>query len=98
MAGFVQIVEYDTSRIDEVKALGEEMQAQGDPGPVRRVTVVADRDRPNHYSSIIEFDSYDDAMANNDRPQTMEFAGKMMQLCDGPPTFHNLDVVHHWES
>ncbi len=98
MAGFVQIVEFETSRIDEIKALGEEMQARPDQGTVRRVTMVADRDRPNHYSTIVEFDSYDAAMENNDRSDTEEFAAKMMKLCDGPPTFHNLDVVQRWES
>jgi len=31
-------------------------------------------------------------MKNNDDPQTQDFAAKMMQLCDGPPEFINLDV------
>ena len=98
MAGFVQIIEFESSRVDEIRALGEEVEAQNDRGgTVRRVTVVADRDRRNHYSTIVEFDSYEAAMENNDRPETAEFAGKMQKLTDGPPTFRNLDVVHHWE-
>ena len=98
MAGFVQIIEFETSRIDEVKALGEAQESRTDQGTVRRVTVVADRDRPKHYSTIVEFDSYDAAMENNDRAETEEFAAAMAKLCDGPPTFHNLDVVHRWEN
>ena len=32
-------------------------------------------------------------MRNNDLPETQEFAGKMMALCDGEATFRNLDVL-----
>ncbi|MGH8867636.1 MAG: hypothetical protein ACRDYU_06550 [Actinomycetes bacterium] len=101
MAGFVQIVEYQTSRFDEVKDLGEkfrtERAAEG-PGPVRRVTVTADKDRPGYYLSLIEFDSYEAAMENSKSPETMEFAAKMTELCDGPPKFFNLDVKDSWTS
>jgi len=65
MAGFVQIIEFKTSRIDEIKALGEEMRAQraaGGASSVRRGTFTADRDRPGHYLNVIEFDSYESAM------------------------------------
>ena len=53
----------------------------------------SDRDRPGYYFSIIEFDSYEEAMENSNRPETSEFAAQMAKLCDGPPTFRNLDVV-----
>jgi hypothetical protein len=43
--------------------------------------------------TIVEFDSYEAAMENSADPATSEFAERMMQLCDGPPTFHNLDVM-----
>jgi len=100
MAGFVQIVEFKTARIDEVAALGEEMQAQREAdgaSSVGRATFTADRDRPGYYLSIIEFESYESAMENSNRPETAEFAGKMAELCDGPPTFYNLDVMRTWE-
>ena len=42
---------------------------------------------------IVEFPSYDEAMANSNLPQTSEFAAKLASLCDGPPTFRNLDVT-----
>lgn len=94
MAGFVQIVEFKTSRIDEVQALGNENRDERMAGStVRRVTVTADRDRPGYYLSIIEFDSYESAMENSNRPETQEFAAAMAKLCDGPPTFYNLDVL-----
>ena len=100
MAGFVQIIEWTTSRIDEVRTLQEkyrdERMASGESGGPSAVTVVADRDRPNTFLTIAEFDDYDTAMANSQKPETGEFAAQMLALCDGPPTFYNLDVLEAW--
>jgi alpha-acetolactate decarboxylase len=91
MAGFVQIVEYRTSRFDEVKALGEEYRDS--PGSLaRHVLVTENRDKPGSFMTVVEFDSYESAMENSKRQVTSEFAEKMGKLCDGPPTFYNLDV------
>jgi hypothetical protein len=93
VAGFVQIVEFKTSRIEEIEALARDGQRQLQSGStVRRATVTADRDRPGYYLSIIEFDSYESAMENSNRPETIEFSAAMAKLCDGPPKFYNLDV------
>jgi hypothetical protein len=97
MAGFVQIIEYRTSKPDEIAALMEDFQktrmAAGDgPSPTRAITC-ADRDEPGRYFSVVEFASYDEAMENSKRADTTEFSAKMMELCDGPGAFHNLDLV-----
>ena len=97
MAKFVQIVEFKTDRADEVMALGDEMEPQRSSGTARRLNITSDRDRPGYYFSIIEFDSYEEAMENSNRPETSEFAEKMGKLCDGPPTFRNLDVERTWQ-
>jgi hypothetical protein len=93
---FVQIIEYQTSKPDEIQKLGEDFQAaraaEGGDGPVQ-VLAVKDRDRENTYMTIVRFPSYEVAMANSQRPETGELAGKMAALCDGPPTFRNLDVI-----
>ena len=96
MGEFVQIVEFTTSRPEEIKALADSMSAQREGGTVRRVTITADRDHPGRHLSIIEFDSYESAMENSNRPETAEFSAKMAALCDGPPTFANLDVMERW--
>jgi hypothetical protein len=97
MAGFVQIVEFKTSRIDEVQALIEERQPQMEAGStVRRLIATADRDRPGYYLTIIEFDSYESAMENSNRPETSEFSSAMAKLCDGPAKFYNLDMWQTW--
>jgi hypothetical protein len=97
MAGFVQIIEYRTSKPDEIAALLEDYRAKreaGDdgPSPARGITC-ADRDEPGRYFSIVEFDSYEEAMENSERADTSEFAAKMMELCDGPSRFYNLDQL-----
>lgn len=95
MAGFVQIIEFQTSKPDEVRALGEEFRKNRESGdgfsPVRMMAC-ADRDNPGHYFNIVEFASYEEAMANSERADTTEFATRMMELCDGPTTFRNLDL------
>lgn len=92
--GFVQIMEFDTSKIDEVDSLSRKMQQErGDALLASKATITADRDRPGHYYVIGEFDSYDDAMKNSEDPVTSRYADEMAALLDGSPTFHNLDVV-----
>jgi hypothetical protein len=93
MAKFVQIIEYQTSKFDEMQKLTDEYRAATEGRrTVGRVAVCADRDRPGTYVTIAEFPSYEEAMKNNDLPETAELAGKMQALADGPPTFRNLDV------
>lgn len=94
MAGFVQIVQWKTSRIDEVEKLSEEYRSGRDErgGGPTRVLILADKDEPNTYYTVAEFASADEAAANNARPETSAFAAKMMELCDAPPTFHNTEV------
>jgi len=98
MAGFVQIIEFRSSRIDELKALSDEFSNRRDGATFIRGVVTADRDQPGVYRTIVEFPSYEEAMANSQRPETAEFAGRMAALCDGPPTFHNLDVIETMET
>jgi hypothetical protein len=92
VAGFLQIVVYSTARFEEIRAAGKEYGAASPAGP-NRVLICASRDTPNRYASIVEFDSYEAAMENSNRPETGEFAARLTAMCDGPPTFYNLDVL-----
>lgn len=93
MAGFVQVIEWTSSRIDEVMALNEQWRERFPEIGPQRILSCADRDRDNAYMTLVEFESYEAAMKNSQDPATSEFAEKMAVLCDGPPTFRNLDVV-----
>ncbi|GAB1640034.1 hypothetical protein [Krasilnikovia sp. MM14-A1259] len=90
---FVQIIEYETDRPDEMFALGDSrMAGLGDAPEGFRLTVTQDRDNPKRFLTIVEFASYEDAMANSALPETSEFAEKMAALCSSGPRFHNLEV------
>jgi quinol monooxygenase YgiN len=93
MAGFVQIIQYKTSNFDEMQKLSDKFREQTEGRrTVARVMVCRDRDNAGQFMTIAEFPSYEAAMKNNDLPETQEFAGEMMKLADGPPTFYNLDL------
>ena len=96
MSGFVQIIEFTTSRYDEIRALIDERRDQ--PGLAVRGMVAQDRDRPGTYINIVEFESYESAMENSGSPETQAFAAKMAELCDGPATFYNLDLLERFEN
>jgi len=92
--GFVQIIEFRTSKMKEMQAVGNEWEAAAADGrKARRRVLCEDRDNAGRYFNVVFFDSYDDAMENSNLPATQEFAKKMMALADGPPTFYNLNVI-----
>jgi hypothetical protein len=90
---FVQIIEFTTTRPDEVEALVSEWRTKTvGRRTAQRGIFTQDRERPNTYVQIVEFPSYDDAMANSDLPETASFAERLGQLCGGPVLYRNLDV------
>lgn len=92
---FTQIIDFETERIDELEALLEERRAalaDKDYGPVDRI-LLRDRDNPNRYLAIVGFASHEDAMRNNDDPDTQKIAQKLSALCTRPPAFTNCDLI-----
>jgi hypothetical protein len=99
MTGFVQIIEFKTSRVDEIRAAVNEMRSElSSDSAALRGTVTADSARPGYYLNIVEFESRESAMKNSARPETSKFASRMAALCDEPPRYYNLDVVETWEA
>ena len=91
---FVQIIEFQTSRIDEMMAIDKQWrEATEGKRTATAMNITKDRDRPDTYVWMIEFPSYEDAMRNNELPETQQIAEQMMKLADGPATFRNLDVM-----
>jgi quinol monooxygenase YgiN len=90
--GFIQIIEYETDRFDEIKALGDANLEGREMPSGFRMTVTRDRDNPSRYLTIVEFPSYEVAMENSAKPETDKFAKAMAALCTSGPKFHNLDV------
>jgi hypothetical protein len=92
---FIQIIEFQTDAIDEMRRLDVEWseRAKSEGATAQRGILCADRDHPRRYLQIVFFESAEDAEKNSNLPVTQEFAGRMMALGDGEPTFYNLDVV-----
>ncbi len=95
---FIQIIEFKSSRIDEVNAMLDEwLESSGGTRPSGHAYQCSDRDAENTYMHIVEFPSYHVAMENSTDPDTGKFAARMAELCDGPLSFRNLDVVREME-
>jgi hypothetical protein len=95
--GFVQIIDFTTSRYDDVRKVEDEWTAATEGiRTTPRWTIGKDRDRPNHYVEVVEFPSYAEAMKNNDLPQTKDFSQRIADLCDDV-TFYNIDDVETFE-
>jgi len=95
---FVQIIEYRTSKPDEMQAVAEEwLEATEGKRKARRRVLCQDRDNSGRYVNIVFFDSYEEAMENSAMPETDRFSKKMMSFADGPAKFYNLDVVDDQE-
>jgi quinol monooxygenase YgiN len=94
MTAFVQIIEFETDKLDEFRRLQDEMrQSSGGEARFTNGVVAQDRDKPNSYVVMVEFPSYEAAQANNNDPRTQELAKKMSALASTKTTFHNLDVI-----
>jgi quinol monooxygenase YgiN len=93
MAGFVQIIQYKTSKFDEMQKVIDKFRAdtQGKRTTTRGMAC-RDRDNAGTFMNIVEFPSYEAAMKNNELPETQAVAEAMQKLADGQPTFYNLDV------
>ena len=91
---FVQIIEFHTSKPDEMQEVGNEWErATEGKRTVRRRILCRDHDQPDHFFNVVLFDSYEAAMENSTLPETESLSAKLAGLTDGSPTFYNLDVV-----
>lgn len=93
---FIQLVDVHTDNIESIQELSAKYDESG-PGNVRRSIVTRDRNDERRFVVVVFFDSYESAMENSNRPETNEFAEKLAALVDGPPTFHDLEVVEDKE-
>ena len=65
--GFVQVIEFRTSKLEEMNRLGAEWEAAaGNDSKSERRVLCKDRDDDGRFFNIVFFDSYDAAMENDD--------------------------------
>jgi hypothetical protein len=91
---FMQIIDIECERMDEMRQLveqAEQRNAGREGGPTHRL-VLKDRDTPNRYLVLIEFESHETAMRNSGDPETGKMAERLAALCTRPPAFTDCDV------
>jgi hypothetical protein len=92
------MIDFRSSRIAELDHYLDAWMArtQDDRIPHRAV-LTKDRRADDQYTLMVVFASHDHAMENSNRPQTAEFAAFLAGICEGAPTFRNLDVLREEE-
>jgi hypothetical protein len=91
---FIKIVEFRTTRFEE-RTPAVEAWARDTEGKrtVQRSVLGRDRNDPDHYISVLFFDSYEAAVENMDLPESQVLVQKLGELSDGAPTIYDLDVI-----
>ncbi len=91
---FIQMIDCRTSRFGELDRLMDTWveQTQGKRTATHSM-VGKDRSASDHYVEIIEFPSFEEAMRNSRLPETERTFQEMVALCDGTPSFTDLDVL-----
>ncbi|MFC8127578.1 hypothetical protein [Streptomyces sp. NPDC057302] len=91
---FVQMIEFETDRIDDMRSVIEQddQQATGrEGGPTHRL-VLQDRGNPRRFFVVLEFASAEDARRNSEAPQTARTAERLTAMCTSGPSFTDCDV------
>jgi hypothetical protein len=90
---FVQVIEFATDRVEEWAPIQERLiKTLGPDRPMRWSVLTGDRDRPGTYLALVEFPSFDAAMANSADPATGTWFTDLSAVCTAGPTFRNLEV------
>ncbi|CAL9465874.1 ester cyclase [Streptomyces cellulosae] len=91
---FVQLIDCRTDRFEELDRLMDQWVEQTRGRRTATHAVVGrDRGDTSHLVEIVEFPSYEEAMRNSKLPETDRIFREMTALCEGTPTFTDLDVV-----
>ena len=93
MAGFIQLIEYETNDIEAVeKALLKFRDEHPGVMTFTASRITEDRDKPGTYISIVEFPSYEEAMKQSNHPALSEFVHSVGPELMANRRFRNLDV------
>ncbi|HEX9856701.1 MAG TPA: hypothetical protein VGC47_15425 [Acidimicrobiia bacterium] len=54
------------------------------------------REKPGRYVIQADFDSWEAAEQNNERPETQRWAARLAEIIEGEPKYENLDVLQEF--
>jgi predicted SnoaL-like aldol condensation-catalyzing enzyme len=91
---FMQVIDCRTNRADELNRLMDTW-IESTQGKRTATHSIVGRDRADstHVVEIVEFPSYEEAMKNSQLPETDRIFREMVALCEGEPSFTDLDVM-----
>lgn len=96
---FIQVIDFESERGEELQRVMDEWREATEGRRSTATTITCqDRERPDHYVTIVEFPSYEQAMENSNLPETQDFSARMAALCKGEPRFVNLDEIRRDKS
>jgi hypothetical protein len=91
----------DPAPIIELLAEWDVNQATSDIMGYMGTRVLADRENDGQYVIIADFgvvdpdvSAADEAARNNERPETREWAARLLALIDGEPEYHHFDELY----
>jgi Predicted ester cyclase len=91
---FMQVIDCKTTRADELDRLMDAwVEATEGKRTATHSVVGRDRADSTHVVEIVEFPSYEAAAKNSRLPETDRIFREMVALCDGEPSFTDLDVL-----
>ena len=90
---FVQIIDYKTDKVDDFNRLMDRWVEQTQGTRTATHSIVAEDRNTHHVVEVVEFPSYEEAMRNSNLAETNQIYEEIVALCDGPPTFTDLDVI-----
>ncbi|AHH95788.1 hypothetical protein GCM10010174_46600 [Kutzneria viridogrisea] len=91
---FIQLIQYRTTQPEEVgELLDRWIATSAGKRTATRTRVTRDRNEPTSYVEVLEFPSYELAMANSTMPETNAIHERFVELCEEGPTFVDLDVL-----
>ncbi|MFJ8696437.1 ester cyclase [Streptomyces roseolilacinus] len=91
---FVQVIDCRTQQADALNHLMDDwVEATRGKRTATHSIVGKDRADASHVVEIVEFPSYEEAMRNSHLPETDRIYREMVALCEGEPSFTDLDVV-----
>ncbi|UKY50911.1 ester cyclase [Streptomyces inhibens] len=91
---FVQIIDYKTERPEGMNELMDKWVEQTKGKRTATHSLIGkDRTDASHFVEIVEFPSHEEAVKNSQLPETDRIFREMTELCDGMPSFTDLDVV-----
>ena len=86
------IVFYAASEEAVLDLVGSGMDESGGTGPIGG-RVLRFRDKPGRYVIQVDFASWEEAAANNDRSETQAWAARLGEIAESEIKYENLDVI-----